>query len=132
MPDTGRARGGYSAATRHEMNLHFSGRLLARTAFMALAVWLALWLGVLAVAPADIRLIWAGVSLLPLALLAPFLFRSTKAGYTWGGFLSLAYFAQGITVTLGSRSVYGAVEIFLAILLFFGATAALREARAKN
>ena len=111
------------------MKLRLSGHLLARGAFLALAFWLALWLGVFATAPANIRLIWAGVSLLPLALLAPFLFRGTKSGYGWGGFLSLAYFAQGITVTLGSRSVYGAVEIFLSILLFFGATAALRELR---
>ena len=112
------------------MKLRFTGRMLARSAFMALAFWLAIWLGVLATAPADIRLAWAGASLLPLALLAPFLFRGTKAGYGWGGFLSLAYFAQGITVTLGSRSVYGAVEIFLSILLFFGASAALRGLRA--
>ena len=113
------------------MKLRFTGGLLARGAFLALAFWLALWLGVFATAPADIRLIWAGASLLPLALLAPFLFRGTKSGYGWGGFLSLAYFAQGITVTLGSRSVYGAVEIFLSILLFFGASAALRELRSE-
>ena len=111
------------------MNLRFTGKLLARSALMALAFWLALWLGVLAGAPANVRLVWAGVSLLPLALLAPFLFRGTKSGYGWCGFLSLAYFAQGITVTLGSRSVYGAVEIFLSILMFFGASAALRDLR---
>lgn len=114
------------------MSRYFSGRILARVAFMALAFWLALWLGVLATAPSNIRLIWAGASLLPLALLAPFLFRGAKSGYGWAGFLSLFYFAQGITVTLGSRSLYGAVETFLSILLFFSATAALREARAKN
>ena len=109
------------------MRLQFTGRVLARSAFMALAAWLALWLGVLAVAPPQVRLIWAGLSLLPLVLLAPFLFRGIKSGYGWAGFLSLGYFAQGIAVTLGSRSVYGAVEIFLSILLFFGASAALRE-----
>ncbi len=114
------------------MKLRFSGRLLARTAFMALAFWLGLWLGVLGNAPATVRLVWAAASLLPLALLAPFLFRGSKSGYGWCGFLSLAYFAQGITVTLGSRSVYGAVEIFLSILMFFGASAALRELRATN
>ena len=112
------------------MSWRFTGRMLARGAFMALAFWLAIWLGMLATAPANVRLVWTGASLLPLALLAPFLFRGTKAGYGWAGFLSLAYFAQGITVTLGSRSVYGAVEIFLSILLFFGASAALRELRA--
>jgi len=106
-----------------------TGKFMARSAFAALTAWLALWLGVLANAPSGVRLVWAGASLLPLAMLAPFLFRGTKAGYAWGGFLSLAYFAQGVTVTLGSRSVYGAVEIFLAILLFFGASAALRELR---
>ena len=105
---------------------------MARGSFAALTAWLALWLGVLANAPSGVRLIWAGVSLLPLALLAPFLFRGTKAGYTWGGFLSLGYFAQGVTVTLGGRSVYGAIEIFLAILLFFAASAALREPRPAN
>jgi uncharacterized membrane protein len=114
------------------MRHRFSGRLLARAAFMALAFWLATWLGVLATATASVRLVWAGASLLPLALLAPFLFRGSKTGYGWAGFLSLAYFAQGITVTLGSRSIYGAVEIFLAILLFFGATAALRELHANG
>lgn len=109
------------------MKLQFSGKLLARGAFLALALWLTFWLGVLASAPPQVRLIWAGLSLLPLVLLAPFLFRGTKAGYTWGGFLSLGYFAQGVAVTWGSHSVNGAVEIFLSILLYFGATAALKE-----
>lgn len=109
------------------MTQRFTGRLLARGAFLALAFWLAIWLGMLATAPAGVRLVWASVSLLPLALLAPFLFRASKAGYTWTGFLSLGYFAQGIAVTWGSRSVHGAVEIFLSILLFFGASAALRD-----
>lgn len=112
------------------MKFHFTGRTLARSAFLMLAFWLATWLGILATAPANIRLVWAGVSLLPLALLAPFLFRSTKAGYTWAGFLSLGYFAQGIAVTWGSHSIGGAVEIFLSILLYFGASAALRERHA--
>ena len=114
------------------MKLQFSGKLLARGAFMALALWIALWLGVLAAAPPTVRLVWAAVSLLPLALLAPFLFRSTKAGSSWAGFLSLGYFAQGVAVTWGSRSVNGAVEIFLSILLYFGASAALRELQRLN
>lgn len=109
------------------MKLRLTGRLLARSAFMALAAWIALWLGVLASAPPMVRLSWAGLSLLPLAVLAPFLFRGTKAGYTWAGFLSLGYFAQGVAVTWGSRSIHGAVEIFLSILLFFAAAAALKE-----
>ena len=114
------------------MNLRFTGRVLARSAFMALTAWLAVWLGILATAPATVRLVWAGLSLLPLALLAPFLFRGSKAGYTWAGFLSLGYFAQGIAVTLGSHSVNGALEIFLSILLFFAASAALRELKATS
>ena len=114
------------------MNFKFTGRTLVRAAFLALVLWLGLWLGVLAGAPANVRMVWAGLSLVPLALLAPFLFRGGKAGYGWAGFLSLGYFAQGIAVTLGSRSVYGAVEIFLSILLFFGASAALRELQRLN
>lgn len=114
------------------MKLRFTGRWLARSAFMALALWLGFWLGVLANAPPSVRLVWAGASLLPLALLAPFLFRGTKAGYTWAGFLSLGYFAQGVAVTWGSRSLYGAVEIFLSVLLFFAASAALKELQRAN
>jgi uncharacterized membrane protein len=111
------------------MNFRLNGRTLVRGAFLALALWIGFWLGVLAVAPPQIRLIWAGLSLLPLVILAPFLFRGGKTAYGWAGFLSLGYFAQGIAVTLGSRSLNGAVEIFLSILLFFGAAAALRELR---
>ena len=111
------------------MKSRFTGRDLARTTFLALVLWLGIWLGVLANAPAGVRMTWAALSLLPLAILAPFLFRGSKSGYGWTGFLSLGYFAQGIAVTLGSRSIYGAVEIFLSILLFFGAAAALRERR---
>lgn len=114
------------------MKPQFTGRNLARAAFMALVLWLGLWLGVLANAPSGIRMVWAVASLFPLAILAPFLFRGLKAGYGWAGFLSLGYFAMGIAVTLGSRSVYGAVEIFLSILLFFGASAALRELQRLN
>jgi len=99
---------------------------------MALSLWLGLWLGVLAGAPPTVRLVWAGASLFPLALLAPFLFRGTKAGYTWAGFLSLGYFAQGVAVTWGSRSINGAVEIFLSVLLFFAASAALRDLKATS
>ena len=109
------------------MNLRFTGRTLVRGAFLALVLWIGFWLGVLAVAPPQVRLIWAGLSLFPLAVLAPFLFRGGKTAYGWAGFLSLGYFAQGIAVTLGSRSLNGAVEIFLSILLFFGATAALKD-----
>lgn len=114
------------------MKLQFTGRNLARAAFMALVVWLGLWLGVLANAPANVRMVWAAASLFPLAILAPFLFRGSKAGYGWAGFLSLGYFAEGIALTLGSRSIYAAVEIFLSILLFFGASAALRELQRLN
>lgn len=114
------------------MKFRFSGRSLVRGTFLALVLWLGFWLGVLGVAPPQIRLIWAGLSLLPLAILAPFLFRGSKTAYGWAGFLSLGYFAQGIAVTLGSRSLNGAVEIFLSILLFFGSTAALRELQSRR
>lgn len=114
------------------MKPRFTGRLLARATFLALVLWLGIWLGVLANAPAHIRMAWAVASLLPLAILAPFLFRGLKSGYGWAGFLSLGYFAMGIAVTLGSRSLYGAVEIFLSILLFFAASAALRELQRLN
>ena len=114
------------------MKLHFTGRTLARAAFLALVLWLGIWLGVLANAPPGVRTVWAALSLFPLAILAPFLFRGGKAGYGWAGFLSLGYFAQGIAVTLASRSIHGAVEIFLSILLFFGASAALRELQNKR
>lgn len=115
------------------MSFRFSGQTLVRGAFLALVLWIGFWLGVLASAPPQIRLIWAGASLFPLAILAPFLFRGLKTAYGWAGFLSLGYFAQGIAVTLGSRSLNGAVEIFLSILLFFGATAALKDLqRAKS
>ena len=109
------------------MSFRFSGRGLMRGAFLALVLWLGFWLGVLASAPPQVRLIWAGLSLFPLAILAPFLFRGSKTAYGWAGFLSLGYFAQGIAVTLGSRSINGAIEIFLSILLFFGAAAALKD-----
>lgn len=114
------------------MTLRYSGRYLVRGAFVLLAGWLVLWLGLLGNAPAAVRLAWAAMSLLPLAVLAPFLFRGGKGGYAWSGFLSLAYFAQGVAVALASTSgaIYGAVEIFLSILLFFSASAALRELRA--
>lgn len=114
------------------MKLRLTGRLLARSAFMALAAWLALWLGVLAGAPPLVRLTWAALSLFPLALLAPFIFRGTRAGYTWAGFLSLGYFALGVMVTWGSHSAHGAVLIFLSILLYFSASAALREMHSRG
>ena len=109
----------------------FSGRLLVRVSYSALCLWLALWLGILANAPASVRLVWLAASLLPLAILAPFLLRGVKSGLAWAGFLSLVYFAQGVAVALSSRSgaLYGALEIFLSILLFFSASATLRELR---
>ncbi|HEY3646026.1 MAG TPA: DUF2069 domain-containing protein [Gammaproteobacteria bacterium] len=114
------------------MNFRFSGSTLVRGAFLALVLWIGFWLGVLAVAPPQIRLVWAGLCLFPLAILAPFLFRGSKSAYGWAGFLSLGYFALGIAVTLGSRNLNGAVVIFLSILLFFGATAALKDLQRIN
>lgn len=114
------------------MTLRYSGRLLVRGAYTLLAGWLVVWLALLGNAPLPVRLTWSAVSLLPLAVLAPFLFRGSKGGYAWAGFLSLGYFAQGVAVALASASgaVYGAVEVFLSILLFFSASAALKEWRA--
>lgn len=114
------------------MSLRFSSRLLVRVCFAALGLWLIAWLGLFANASLAVRLTWAALSLLPLVILAPFLLRGTRGGFAWTGFLSLAYFAQGVAVALASHagSIYGAVEIFLSILLFVSASAALRDQRA--
>jgi uncharacterized membrane protein len=113
------------------MSLRVSGHLLVRLSYGALCLWLVIWLGILANAPPGVRLVWLTGSLLPLAILAPFLLRGARAALAWAGFLSLAYFAQGVAVALANRSgaAYGALEIFLSILLFFSASAALRELR---
>lgn len=114
------------------MMARFSSRLLVRICFAALGLWLIVWLALFANAAMAVRLTWAALSLLPLVVLAPFLLRGTRNGYAWAGFLSLAYFAQGVAVALSSRAGagYGAVEIFLSILLFVSAGVALRDLRA--
>lgn len=113
------------------MTLRFTGRVLVTAAFIALAAWLAVWLLLLAHGDLHIRLLWAAASLAPLALLAPVLLAGRKAGYAWAGFLSLGYFAEGVAVAMTGRSgaAFGAVEIFLSLLMFFAAGAALRGQR---
>lgn len=113
------------------MNLRFSGRGLTLGALVALGIWLVLWLGWWTRATASERVLWLILALAPLVIVSFFVVRNVKSGFVWCGFLSLGYFAQGITVTLTSRSdaIYGAVEIFLSLLLFTAASATLRARR---
>ena len=113
------------------MRLRFSGRGLTLAAGAALGLWLLLWLGWWTPATGRQRAIWLVLALVPLAFVTSFVARNSKSGFVWGGFVSLGYFAQGITVALTSRSDagYGAVEIFLSLLLFTAASAALRARR---
>ncbi|MDE2090936.1 MAG: DUF2069 domain-containing protein [Gammaproteobacteria bacterium] len=94
-------------------------------------IWLLVWLGLLTHADTHERVLWLVLALLPLSPVAYFLWRDRKGGYAWCGFLALGYFAQGLTVVLTSRSDagYAAVELFLSILLFIAASAALRARR---
>jgi len=113
------------------MKLRLSGRGLTLAAAAALGLWLLLWLGWWTQASGKQRVIWLALALVPLVSVALFVVRNSKGGFVWSGFLSLGYFAQGITVALTSRSDagYGAVEIFLSLLLFTAASAALRARR---
>lgn len=113
------------------MSLRFSGRGLTLGALGALGVWLLLWLGWWTQATAGEHVLWLVLALAPLIIVTLFVLRDVQGGFAWCGFVSLGYFAQGITVTLTSRSdaAYGAVEIFLSLLLFTAASAALRARR---
>lgn len=113
------------------MSLRFSGRGLTLAALIVLAVWLLLWLGWWTQATASQRAIWVALVLVPLVIVFFFVVRDVKSGFVWCGFVSLGYFAQGITVTLTSRSDagYGAVEVFLSLLLFTAASFTLRSRR---
>ena len=113
------------------MSLRFSGRGLTLGALGALGLWLALWLGWWTHATAGERVLWLLLTLVPLVIVTLFVARNVKGGFAWCGFLSLGYFAQGITVTLTSRTDagYGTVEIFLSLLLFTATSAALRARR---
>ncbi|MGH8293392.1 MAG: DUF2069 domain-containing protein [Gammaproteobacteria bacterium] len=110
------------------MNLRFSGRGLTLSALAALGVWLVLWLGWWTHTTASQHVLWTVLALAPLVIVTLFVVRDVQSGFVWCGFVSLGYFAQGITVTLTSRSdaAYGAVEIFLSLLLFTAASATLR------
>lgn len=113
------------------MNAGFTGRTLALTAMILLAVWLCIWLGFLTVAGMQERILWLCLALLPLLLVAYPVWNNRKSGFAWCGFMALGYFAQGITVLLTSKSDagYASVEIFLSLLMFIAASAALRALR---
>lgn len=110
------------------MNIRFTGRGLALTTLCLLALWLILWLGWLTQATPAQRATWLVLALAPLILIGYFISRNSEGGFAWCGFLSLAYLAQGVTVVLTSASdaKFAAVEIFLSLLLFSAASAALR------
>ena len=113
------------------MSLRFSGRGLTLSAVGGLGLWLALWFGWWTHATASQQVLWTALVLAPLIIVSIFVVRDAKGGFVWCGFVSLGYFAQGITVTLTSQSnaAYGAVEIFLSLLLFTAASATLRARR---
>lgn len=113
------------------MNVRLSGRALTLTALTLIGIWLLLWLGLLTQATPAERITWLVLALIPLVIVAAFVARNIKSGFVWCGFVSLGYFAQGVTVTLTSRSdsAYGAVEIFLSLLLFTAASVSLRARR---
>lgn len=110
------------------MNIRFTGRGLTLIALGLLALWLILWLGWLTQATLAQRTAWLVLALAPLILMGYFVGRNSEGGFAWCGFLSLAYLAQGVTVVLTSASDtrFAAVEIFLSLLLFSAASAALR------
>ncbi len=113
------------------MNARFSGRGLVLSAMVLLVVWLCIWLGFLTVAGPHHRILWLCLALLPLLLVAYPVWDNRKSGFAWCGFMALGYFAQGITVLLTSKSDarYASVEVFLSLLMFFAASAALRALR---
>ncbi|HVC37031.1 MAG TPA: DUF2069 domain-containing protein [Gammaproteobacteria bacterium] len=113
------------------MNFRFTGRTLVLTAMSLLMIWLLSWLGFLTHADRQQRSMWLVLALLPLVIVGYFLWRDRKGGYAWCGFIALGYFAQGVTVVLTSKSDagYAAVEVFLSLLLFTAASAALRMLR---
>lgn len=110
------------------MNLRISGRGMTLIALGALGIWLLFWLGWWSRATANQHVTWVMLALAPLIIVTIFVVRDLKYGFVWCGFVSLGYFAQGITVTLTSRSDagYAAVEIFLSLLLLMAASITLR------
>ncbi|MGH8282795.1 MAG: DUF2069 domain-containing protein [Gammaproteobacteria bacterium] len=113
------------------MKLRFGGRSLALAALTLLGLWLLLWLGILTHTSMRERIVWLALALPPLVVVGYFVVRDLKSGFVWCGFISLGYFAQGITVSLTSKTDagFGTVEVFLSLLLFTAASAALRARR---
>lgn len=113
------------------MSPRFSGRGLTLAALTLLGLWLLLWFAWLTHATSGERTAWLVLALAPLVIVTLLVARDVKSGFVWCGFMSLGYFAQGITVVLTSHTDagYGAVEIFLSLLLFTAASATLRSRR---
>ncbi|MGH8379026.1 MAG: DUF2069 domain-containing protein [Gammaproteobacteria bacterium] len=113
------------------MKLRFSGHSLTLTTLVLLGLWLLMWLGYFTHTRMQERIVWLILALTPLMIVSYFVLRNLKSGFVWCGFISLGYFAQGITVTLTSKTDagFGAVEVFLSLLLFTAASAALRARR---
>ncbi len=114
------------------MKTRFSGRALVLAALGLLAIWLSVWLGVLTTAAdTNERILWLCLPLLPLAIVSYHVWRERKAGFACCGFLALGYLAQGVTTVLTSKSDagYASMEVFLSLLLFTAASAALRAGR---
>lgn len=113
------------------MNLRISGHMLTLAAMGALMIWLCVWLGLLTDADRQQRILWLALALLPLVIVGYHVWRDRKSGFAWCGFMALGYFAQGVTVVLTSKSDAGSavVEVFLSLLMFMAASAALRIPR---
>jgi uncharacterized membrane protein len=113
------------------MSFRLTARNITLAAMIFLMLWLLLWLGFLTDAAAQLRILWLLLALPPLMLVGYFLWCNRKAGYVWSGFMALGYFAQGVTVVLTSRTDagFGAVEVFLSLLLFSAASMTLRARR---
>ncbi|HVC27936.1 MAG TPA: DUF2069 domain-containing protein [Gammaproteobacteria bacterium] len=113
------------------MNFRLSGRALTLAAMGLLVIWLLLWLGLLTYANRQQRILWLSLALLPIVIAGYHVWCNHKSGFAWCGFISLGYFAQGVTVVLTSKSDagYAAVEMFLSLLCFIAASAALRVHR---
>lgn len=113
------------------MNFRFNGRGLMLAVMIFLWLWLLIWLGFLTRATTQEHSVWLMLTFLPLMIVGYFVLRDLKVGFVWCGFLALGYLAQGITVALTSKSDagYGAIEVFLSLLLFTAASATLRARR---
>lgn len=113
------------------MRFPHNGRSPVILILALMMLWLAIWLGVLVAAAPAQHALWLSLALLPLLIVTLAVWRNTKGGYAWSGFLSLGYLAQGITVvwTDATQLYAGAVEIILSVLMFAAASSALRARR---